>query len=148
LHARPAAESQRPPGQLVADALGRDGNARRQPLDDDRERRPVRLPGSEVSDHRFSLLAETSPLFVGTSALTGGMWQACVRLALGQEGLITLDQALSLGCPANCFKGHVARGDVERILPRVYRLSAAAESPRQRLRAGCLWGGEGTAASH
>jgi hypothetical protein len=76
------------------------------------------------------------------------MWQACVRLALGQEGLITLDQALSLGCSADSFRGHVAKGDVERILPGVYRLSAAAESPQQRLRAGCLWGGEGTAASH
>src|ERR1700716_1596878 len=76
------------------------------------------------------------------------MWQACVRLALGQEGLITLDEALSLGCSADSFRGHVARGDVERILPGVYRLPAAAESPRQRLRAGCLWGGEGTAASH
>ena len=76
------------------------------------------------------------------------MWQACVRLALGQEGLITLDQALSLGCSADCFKAHVSRADIERVLPGVYRLSAAAESPRQRLRAGCLWGGEGTAASH
>jgi hypothetical protein len=76
------------------------------------------------------------------------MWQACVRLALGQEGLITLDQALSAGCSSDCFKGHVAKGDIERILPGVYRLAGTAESPRQKLRAATLWGGEGTAASH
>ncbi|HEY2666896.1 MAG TPA: type IV toxin-antitoxin system AbiEi family antitoxin domain-containing protein, partial [Actinomycetota bacterium] len=76
------------------------------------------------------------------------MWQACVRLALRQEGLITLDQALGLGCSSGSFKGHVAKGDIERILPGVYRLSGAPESPRQRIRAACLWGGEGTAASH
>src|SRR3984893_14512561 len=76
------------------------------------------------------------------------MWQACVRLALGQEGLITLDQALSAGCSSDCFKGHVARDDIDRILPGVYRLAGTAESPRQKLRAATLWGGEGTAASH
>src|ERR1700682_2358729 len=32
--------------------------------------------------------------------------------------------------------------------PGVYRLAGAAESPRQKLRAATLWGGEGTAASH
>ena len=76
------------------------------------------------------------------------MRQACVQLALRQEGLITLDQALSLGCSADSFKGHVGKGDVERILPGIYRLSGSLASPRQRLRAACLWGGEGTAASH
>jgi hypothetical protein len=76
------------------------------------------------------------------------MWQACVRLALNQEGLITLDQALALGCSADSFQRHVARGDLERILPEVYRLAGAVESPRQKLRAVGLWGGEGTAASH
>jgi hypothetical protein len=76
------------------------------------------------------------------------MWQACVRLALSQEGLITLDQALSLGCPTDVFHRHIARGDIERILPGVYRLAGTAESPRQKLKAVGLWGGEGTAASH
>ena len=37
------------------------------------------------------------------------MWQACVRLALSQEGLITLDQALSLGCSADSFHRHIAK---------------------------------------
>jgi hypothetical protein len=76
------------------------------------------------------------------------MWQECVRLALRQEGLITLDQALSLGCSASGFKYHVARGDVERLLPGVYVLSGSTETPRQKLRGTCLWGGEGAAASH
>ena len=57
LHAGAAAEPQPPPGQFVGDALGRDGDARRQPLDDDREGRPVRLPGGEIPNHRLSLLA-------------------------------------------------------------------------------------------
>jgi hypothetical protein len=76
------------------------------------------------------------------------MWQACVRLALGQEGLITLDQALSLGCTADTFHRHLAKGDIEPVLPGVYLLVGAAEGPRQRLKAITLWGGEGTAASH
>ena len=76
------------------------------------------------------------------------MWQACVRLALGQEGLITLDQALSLGCSADSFHRHIAKGDIEQVLPGVYLLAGATEGPRQKLKAICLWGGEGTAASH
>jgi len=76
------------------------------------------------------------------------MWQRCVPLALGQEGLITLGQALSAGCSVDTFKRHVAKGEVERVLPSVYRLAGATETPRQKLRAVCLWGGEGTAASH
>jgi hypothetical protein len=86
--------------------------------------------------------------FVSTGVFTGGMWQACVRLALGQEGLITLDQALSVGCSGESLRRHVARGDLERLLPGVYRLSGASETSHQMLRAACLWGGEGTAASH
>jgi len=69
-------------------------------------------------------------------------------LALGQEGLITLEQALSVGCSADSLRRHAARGDLERLLPGVYRLSGASETPHQMLRAACLWGGEGTAASH
>jgi hypothetical protein len=76
------------------------------------------------------------------------MWQACVRLALGQEGLITFDQALSLGCSADSFHRHISKGDIEQVLPGVYLLAGASEGPRQRLKAICLWGGEGTAASH
>src|SRR5258708_4904611 len=76
------------------------------------------------------------------------MWQACLRLALSQDGLITFDQALALGCIADVFHRHLAKGDLERILPEVYRLSGSAVTPRQKLRALSLWGGEGTAASH
>ena len=76
------------------------------------------------------------------------MWQACVRLALRQEGLITLDQALSLGASAACFHRHIAKAELERLLPGVYRLSGSPETPRQKLRAICLWGGEEAAASH
>ena len=76
------------------------------------------------------------------------MWQECVRLALRQEGLITFDQALSLGYSASGFKHHVAKGHVERLLPGVYVLSGSTETPRQKLRGTCLWGGEAAAASH
>ena len=76
------------------------------------------------------------------------MWQACVQLALGQDGLITLDQALSLGCSVSGFRHHVAKGHVERLLPGVYVLSGSTETPRQKLRGTCLWGGEAAAASH
>jgi hypothetical protein len=69
-------------------------------------------------------------------------------LALRQDGLITLNQALAAGCSADCFKRHVAKGDAERLLPGVYRLPGSGVSPRQKLRAACMWGGEGTAASH
>lgn len=76
------------------------------------------------------------------------MWQSCVQLALRQEGLITLDQAISLGCSPQRLKRHVASDDLERVLPGVYRLSGFPATPRQHLKAICLWGGQGTAASH
>src|SRR5258708_30143932 len=76
------------------------------------------------------------------------MWQACVRLALAQEGLITLDQAVGLGYSAAGMRRRIASGDLERLLPGVYRLAGTPGTPRQSLRAGALWGGEGAAASH
>ena len=76
------------------------------------------------------------------------MWQAAVRLALSQEGLITLDQALGLGCSAAAIRRRIATGHLERVLPTVYRLTGTARTPRQFLRAGQFWGGGGAAASH
>ena len=76
------------------------------------------------------------------------MWQACVQLALRQEGLITLDQAVSLGCSPAAVRRRVASGHLERVLPGVFRLAGSQPTPRQSLQAGCLWGGEEAAASH
>ena len=76
------------------------------------------------------------------------MWQACVHLALRQEGLITLDQAVSLGCSPAAVRRRVASGHLERVLPGVFRLAGSQRTPRQALQAGCLWGGEEAAASH
>ena len=74
--------------------------------------------------------------------------QECLRLALAQHGLITFDQAIGLGCTPSAFKRDVASGEFERVMPGVYRLRAAPSTSRQLLKAVCLWGGEGTAASH
>lgn len=76
------------------------------------------------------------------------MWQACVQLALRQEGLLTLDQALGLGYSAPALRHRVEKGELERVVPGVFRLVASASGARQQLRAVCLWGGDGTAASH
>src|SRR5712692_8641 len=76
------------------------------------------------------------------------MWQACVRLALGQEGLITLNQALSAMLSVDAFKRHVAKATSSGYCRRSTGWPDSRDTPRQRLRAMCFWGGDGAAVSH
>jgi len=71
-----------------------------------------------------------------------------VRLALTQHGLITMAQAGSVGCRPATLRSRVARGDLIRVLPSVYRLAAVAPTWHQRVLAVVLWGELGAAASH
>ncbi len=50
-HAGPAAEAESAPGELVADRVDRDREARGQALDDHDQGRSVRLPGGEIAQH-------------------------------------------------------------------------------------------------
>src|SRR5438309_361697 len=52
LHARPSPVSEAPPGQLGLHVLDGDREPRRQALDDDDERFPVRFAGGEEAEHR------------------------------------------------------------------------------------------------
>lgn len=76
------------------------------------------------------------------------MWSSCVRLALSQHGLITLAQAASEGCPPYALGRRLRSGEVERVLPGVYRFIGGAQTWHQQALAACLWGGPGAAASH
>lgn len=76
------------------------------------------------------------------------MWASCLRLALDQHGLITVAQGASLGCSAAKLRRRVGSGELERVLPGVYRLSGRRVTWHQRVMAACLWAGPGGAASH
>src|SRR2546426_12168510 len=73
---------------------------------------------------------------------------ACARLALSQYGLVTLDQLPEVGWSRDALCKQAAVGEWDLLLPGVYRKGGAPPSWHQSLRAACLWGGEGTAASH
>jgi hypothetical protein len=51
-HALAAAVAEPSPGQLAGDLGAGQGHARRQPLEHGDQRRPVRLPGGEITQHR------------------------------------------------------------------------------------------------
>src|SRR5437879_863882 len=73
---------------------------------------------------------------------------ACIKLAVSQYGLVTVDQAEAAGwSPAGLWRA-ASRGEWEKLLPRVYRFRGTTPSWEQSVMAACLWGGEGTAASH
>jgi very-short-patch-repair endonuclease len=66
-------------------------------------------------------------------------------LALRQHGLISLDQARTLGLDTWLTR---SAGEWEKFVPGIYRLAANPETWHQALLGICLWGGAGTAASH
>ena len=69
-------------------------------------------------------------------------------IAARQYGLVESSQLQSLGIDRHVIRRKVASGELERVLPRVYRLSGAPRCWRQRLLAACLWGGPQAVASH
>ena len=68
-HARAAPEAEAAAGELVADLLDGDGQARGEALDDHRERRAVGLTGGQVTQHADNLRR-------GRSRIPAGLWRA------------------------------------------------------------------------
>ena len=60
-----------------------------------------------------------------------------------QHGLVTSAQA-----PPDALRYRAKTGELERVLPRVYRSPLFAASPEQRALAAVLWAGDGALASH
>lgn len=74
--------------------------------------------------------------------------EECNRLAARQHGVISLDQARSMGLSKDAVYYRVRRGRWERVLPRVFRLGGAPESWRQWLMAALMWSGPRAAVTH
>ena len=55
---------------------------------------------------------------------------------------------MAVGISPTTFKSMIRRGDLERILPAVYRMRGTPSTWRQQVAAAVLWGGEGAVASH
>lgn len=71
-----------------------------------------------------------------------------MQLALSQHGLITLAQAGAHGCSPDAVRRRLRAGQLERLLPCVFRLTGGPPTWQQRVLAVCLWAGPGAAASH
>lgn len=65
-----------------------------------------------------------------------------------QHGLVTIQQAHALGISRDAIATRVRRGELERVLPRVYRSTLVAPSLREAALGAVLWAGEGAVASH
>src|SRR5213593_2532648 len=66
---------------------------------------------------------------------------ACIKLAVSQYGLVTVDQAEAAGwSPAGLWRA-ASRGEWEKLLPRVYRFRGTTPSWEQSVMAACLCGG-------
>src|SRR4051812_13255142 len=70
------------------------------------------------------------------------------RVASSQHGLLTREQALSLGMSSSALSRRVSSGQWERVYPGVYRVVAAPVTQAQTLLAAVLWAGEGATVSH
>ena len=58
-----------------------------------------------------------------------------------QLGLVTTDQAASLGISPSSLSRLVDRGELERVLPRVYRATVVPPTMQQQVSAAVLWAG-------
>lgn len=75
-------------------------------------------------------------------------WDQCRAHAQKHHGLITVAQATQLGCPPSVFERRVMKGELERVLPGVFRIAGTPETLEHQTLALCIWGGAGAAASH
>lgn len=74
--------------------------------------------------------------------------ERCVHLALSQRGVISLDQAMDCGLSMSAMQRRLQSGRWVLLHPGIYRLRECPPSWEQSLLAACLWGREGTVASH
>ncbi len=69
-------------------------------------------------------------------------------VARRQHGLVTRDQARSLGVTDSAVERRIAAGLWERLHPHVFRIAGVPDSRHQRLMAAALWAGELAVVSH
>jgi very-short-patch-repair endonuclease len=72
----------------------------------------------------------------------------CAALLRSQLGIITWDQSGGVGLSSSSLARRVERGELDRILPAVYRHAAAHRSPEQFILAVAAWIGDAGALSH
>lgn len=90
---------------------------------------------------------ERVPSDRGTSSKRDGDAR-CARVAAGQYGLITLEQAAAAGLSRSQVARRVIGGTWIRISPGLFRMTSVPRSWEQSLLAACLTGRRLTAASH
>jgi very-short-patch-repair endonuclease len=71
-----------------------------------------------------------------------------LALASRQHGLVSLDQARTLGFSSSAVSRRLDTGTWKRVLPRTFCIAGSAASLEQRALAAVLWAGEGAVASH
>lgn len=76
------------------------------------------------------------------------LWNAVVRIAAGQWGLVSIDQCLRAGCTRRAVERAVARGLLVPARRRVFLVAGAPPSPYHAILSACLATGPGTVASH
>ncbi|MGH2774397.1 MAG: hypothetical protein ACRDJT_03040 [Actinomycetota bacterium] len=74
--------------------------------------------------------------------------ERCLQLlARPQHGVLALSQLLSGGVTRGVIRGLRAKGRLEQVLPRVFRVDAAPITKRTRCMATVLWAGPGAVVS-
>ena len=77
--------------------------------------------------------------------ISDGARMHLATIARGQAGAFAIDQALACGWTQARLHRALGRGDIRRLLPRVYAFTAAPPSRLQRAHAALLWGGRDSA---
>ena len=72
----------------------------------------------------------------------------CSRLALKQFGVFSTHQALAEGLTTSSLYRRVSSGQLQKVLPGVFRSAGVVDSFETRAFASLLWAGEGCALSH
>jgi hypothetical protein len=71
---------------------------------------------------------------------TEAVLAALSGLARGRDGVFAGQDAVALGVKSKQLTSLIAAHVIQRTLPGVYRLSSAASTPEQSLRAALMWG--------
>ena len=75
-------------------------------------------------------------------------WKRMLALAESQFGVVTVDQAASVGVAEHKLRYQTQHGSLEVVRPRVLRVVGAAPTWQQRCKAVTLWLGTGSNISH
>lgn len=71
-----------------------------------------------------------------------GVQQRLIRTAAAQDGVVSVDDIERCGMTRSQLRWSISKGRLEKVAPRVFRVSGAPETHRQRLRVGLLCLGE------